>query len=424
MPRVPWLVSWRLACVAVAVACLSFAALRAQVDLPVVSYVCPMAEHEDILEHTGKCAICKMDLVPVRVTQVFSCPLHAAVTSDKPGLCPLDKRTLMPVTVNMYWACRDAPGVRWTEPGRCASGRAREIVRDLRSHGDHNPRHDGQLFMAGDRWHHLEATYPGGGLVRVYLYDNFTKPIPVGVIVGRVVSGEVWDPVKQVARETGSVALRPAAGGQVLEARLPSAPLPARFTVKLKFAPTMDEERFDFVFEAYSKDAGPPVATVARRWPRLPSFAAARLVRARWPTPGNTQVGVGGAAMKPPTADQTVAESLARRAALPSTPPELLALLEERTRELGDLVQRGRLAEVWAPALQAKDAALALDGLGADLPPPRERDARAAIRRLVIAAWQMDAAGDLGDSRKVGASYEALAMAFARIRAAYGPQTR
>ena len=44
-------------------------------------------------------------------------------------------------------------------------------------HSDHSPKHGGTFFMASDNWHHLEGVLVSATEFRVYLYDNFTKPM-------------------------------------------------------------------------------------------------------------------------------------------------------------------------------------------------------------------------------------------------------
>ena len=105
-------------------------------------------------------------------------PINQALeVHDGPGKCRRDGRDLVQVTVSEFWTCGDSPDKKLIEPGKCADGAARKINYELRAHGDHNPRHGGQFFMATDAWHHVEGTYPENGLVRVFFYDNFTKPL-------------------------------------------------------------------------------------------------------------------------------------------------------------------------------------------------------------------------------------------------------
>jgi membrane fusion protein, copper/silver efflux system len=74
-------------------------------------WVCPMPEHISIeYDHSGKCPICGMTLVPVTPAELkeiqpggkilyYTCPMpeHSDVRSDKPGKCPKCGMTLIPV---------------------------------------------------------------------------------------------------------------------------------------------------------------------------------------------------------------------------------------------------------------------------------------------------------------------------------------
>jgi hypothetical protein len=78
---------------------------------------------------------------------------------------------------------------------------------------------------------------------------------------------------------------------------------------------------------------------------------------------------------------------------------------------VGGLVQRGAFSEVWVPAFQAKDLAIALDVRTPLLPSAQRAVARGAIGRLVRAAWALDAAGDTGNRSDVEEAYNALSAA-------------
>ena len=87
----------------------------------VLYYTCPMPEHNSIHEDKpGKCPICGMTLIPVMAPpdaaanstppvtatpsgapaaakQLYTCPMHPDVISDKPGKCPECGMNLVPV---------------------------------------------------------------------------------------------------------------------------------------------------------------------------------------------------------------------------------------------------------------------------------------------------------------------------------------
>ncbi len=76
-----------------------------------VKYICPMPEHVSIqYDHSGKCSICGMTLVPITAATLknlqpggqllyYTCPMpeHNDVHMDKPGKCPRCDMTLIPV---------------------------------------------------------------------------------------------------------------------------------------------------------------------------------------------------------------------------------------------------------------------------------------------------------------------------------------
>jgi hypothetical protein len=238
--------------------------------LPPLFYTCP--HHADHLQDgPGTCpmqmegapnGICGMTLVPVRIEPDFwyTCPLHTnvpGVLRPKPGLCPIDRRTLMPVKATVHWICRQSPDQKLLEPGTCADGSARRVAREVRAHGDHNPRHGGSFFMAFDLWHHLEGTYPRPGLVRIYFYDNFTQPIEARSFVGRLVLREEFDAATKTTRELEVVSLKAGPEAHILDGQLQGDKLPLRVTLKVKFDPNGREQRSDFVFTEHSREPAP-----------------------------------------------------------------------------------------------------------------------------------------------------------------------
>ena len=156
-----------------------------------LSWTCPM--HPEVLEvEVGQCSICHMHLVPVRLEKAWSCLVHTMIVESESGSCPICQRSLFPITVSLFWTC---PGSDEHEhsPGLCLDGTERVAVRERRIHGDHNPRHGGQFFMAPDNWHHIEGTYPTDGVFRFFVYDEMMNPKPLAGVEGRVVTNEVFN---------------------------------------------------------------------------------------------------------------------------------------------------------------------------------------------------------------------------------------
>src|SRR5207245_4042345 len=106
-----------------------------------------------------------------------------------------------------------------------------------RPHGNHNPQHGGQFFMASDNWHHVEGVFSRGAF-QLYVYDDYSRPLTIEQlrrVKGRVTTGHADAPLT-VAR-----------GGRFLEARTGIASN-ADITAKVRFTPAAPEQRFDFTF--------------------------------------------------------------------------------------------------------------------------------------------------------------------------------
>ena len=414
--------------------------------LPPLSYVCPMPGDEDVLEdHPGDCPKCKMTLVPVRLDAKYWCPVHQALeVHDGPGKCRRDGRDLVQVTLALSWSCADAPDKKLMEPGKCTDGSARKIGYELRAHGDHNPRHGGQFFMAADAWHHVEGTYPQNGLFKAFFYDNFTKPFAVRGkgITGVVAIRDAKD------KEIATVPLTIGRDGTTMEAKLPPAvaALPLRATLKMKFSAKTAEQPFDFQFNELSKDTtagatvGPtstprptaaPVApkpaaaapTVAAAAPAAPAPAAAQAPTAAadnnaapqfQPPAAPPDLYSGEIAPMPPALAAVLNEEV-----LPKDTTGLVAELMERSGQIDKLMKEGNISEVWLPAMGTKTVALVLEQHSSSLPAARRALAVSAARRVVTSAWEIDGYGDLGNRTKVVEAYNRMATAVADLKAAY-----
>jgi hypothetical protein len=335
--------------------------------------------HSDQVSHEkGECPLCKMPMEPMRLDQVFTCPVHSVIAEETAGKCPICGRTLGEVTVKLAWRCAGVD-TDLTEPQRCTDGTQAIRVHVAAAHGNHNPQHGGQFFMAQDYWHHIEGTYPSPGVFRLYLYDDYTKPLSaerVKAIKARIVTKEETNPQTFVTTEVASVPLTVAEGGAYMEASIDTLPLPANITLQATFAPGGKEQRFDFTFAEHSADSAPAALDVATRL----------------------------------------------MMEIPDASGEILKMLAERRDELHAVVARGGLSEVWVPALQGKELALALEFHAREFPPQRQEDVAVATREVVQAAFRLDWAGDRGDRDQVLKAAQQFEKGVAGLEAAFGGQ--
>lgn len=343
-------------------------------DLPPLVYVCPM--HSDQVAHEkGECPICKMPMEPMRLDQVYTCPVHAVVAEKHAGKCPICGRTMGEVTVKVAWRCGGVDK-DLVEPQRCKDGTQAVRVQAAAAHGNHNPQHGGQFFMAQDYWHHVEGAYPSPGVFRLYLYDDYTKPLAadkVKEVRARLVKEET-DQKTFDTKEVASIPLRLAEGGGYLEASIDTLPLPANIIMQASFGPGEKEQRFDFAFGDFSTDSAPVALDVATRL----------------------------------------------MMDIPDSAPDILKMLGERRDEMKDMLGRGGLSELWVPALQGKELALALEFHAREFPAARKAAVGAATLEVVQAAFRLDSAGDRGERDGVLKAAEQFEQGVATLEATFG----
>jgi len=303
------------------------------------------------------------------VTVVWICPLHA-LSEPEPGKCRVCGRDLRPVSHEVFFACPMHPEVRELEPGSCPICRMALVSStSARPHQDHNPKHGGIFFMAPDAWHHLEGVYPEDGVFRVHLYDNFSRPLSSKPFKGRAVLKESFDPATRETKELVAYPLLPSRDGSYLEARVPTGSLPREVAAKIQFEKDGPFERFDFVFASLSSST----------------------------------------AVAAPTTGELV---------VPEDPVAIAAAIVERDRRVQDLLARGGFTEIYVPALEAKDLALALERHVSSSKDPASL--AWALKELVRAAWLLDDYGDLGNKEKLLLAYDRFQEAAAQIASSYG----
>lgn len=242
------------------------------------------------------------------------------------------------------------------------------------SHQDHSPKHGGIFFMAPDNWHHLEGTLSKDGGFRVYIYDNFSQPMNSKAFEGRAVTEEIWDTETRQVQEITAHPLQPAPGGVYLEATVGASSFPSEVTAKLRLGDNREEYRFDFIFPEYSIDA--------------PIVAASS---------ATNELGL----------------------TIPNAVQDLVFEISERNRRIEFLIRRGKFSEIWRPALETKDLALALEVHLTASPPAQRRALHQAMKTIVRSAWQLDTFGDQGDRTKIERAFATFRSAIEAVASHY-----
>lgn len=122
------------------------------------------------------------------------------------------------------------------------------------AHADHTPKHGGQFFMARDQQHHIEGTLGALGVLRIYLYDEFTLPLdPQGY--GGEVSVQPKDARDEPSGEAVTAPLRPERERSALVTQIPvTLRPPLEVEAWLRFPGAAEPELFNFRFKEPGHD--------------------------------------------------------------------------------------------------------------------------------------------------------------------------
>jgi hypothetical protein len=257
------------------------------------------------------------------------------------------------------------------------------------AHMDHTAQHGGTVFMAPDGFHHIEGVYPEPGVFRIYATDNYRASVDVNGWAGRAVTEEEYDETTDEFVEVAAVDLQPGPDGAYLEARVPDYGGTAEVIAKVIFDEGFPAERFDFIFAEASSAA----TADADASPAGVSF--------------------GGDAPDAATLAQRIQPDV------PESANEIAAEIATRDRQIQELIARGAFTEIFIPALQAKELALALQQRGTTLPAAMNNQIRIAVRHLVRAAYLLDWYGDLGNKNDVDDAYTVFRASVNEIAGVY-----
>ena len=169
-------------------------------------------------------------------------------------------------------------------------------------------------------------------------------------------------------------------------------------SAKVKFTAAR-QSVFDFTFDKYSKEATGVAPSTTTAVPATPVVAPLGGESGGW-----VSSGVDPALIPLP---------------IPETVPDMLAQLRTRTTQIKGFIDRGLFGDVYVPAFQAKDLAIALASHEDRLSPDKRTLAEPAIAKLVRASYLLDAFGDIGNKNQIVAAYAQFAEAEAIIQSVF-----
>jgi hypothetical protein len=224
-------------------------------------------------------------------------------------------------------------------------------------------------------------------------------------------------PTDSNAKEVGqplAMKAAPNLGPNVMEVHTasteePTSAAPLHFKLHVTVAQGAKDWTSDWDFTHYSRETANPPArpvTVATAAPAATtSPAAASPVAPAGATAGSAEVsGVG-----PVTPDP-----------VPPTTAGLLAELKTHADSVSQLLNDGNLGGLWVDALRSKDLAIALEQQhGSELPAAARPQLASAVKEMTRSAWEIDAAGDLGQRDKIAELQQVFAAAAANIQDLY-----
>lgn len=180
----------------------------------------------------GKIHRAAFQVVPGAQPKVYVCPMDCENSKAyyQPGNCPVCKMAL-------------------SEP--------------TGAHADHSPKHGGVFFMAPNNWHHLEGVMPNEREFRLYVYNNFTKPIsPKQFLEGSSLEITNLDANNVEIGGNAKVTLSAAHDDSHLVAIMPAnIRFPVSVRARIKLGGKDRPDLFDFTFEGPSVGPSYPLDT-------------------------------------------------------------------------------------------------------------------------------------------------------------------